>query len=68
VECQKLTEAVTEVLEARGGSAAVRVGPAGSMRDSGKATIDNINWDWVAEQMGTRNASSCMKKWCGCGA
>jgi hypothetical protein len=65
VETQQLAEIVTEVIEARGGAAAQPVGPAGSMRESAKATIDNINWDWVAEQMQTRNASSCMKKWCG---
>jgi hypothetical protein len=63
VETEKLREIVMEVLEARAAQGSQLVGPQGSMRQSGKFTIDNINWDWVADQLGTRPPNSCMNKW-----
>ncbi len=31
--------------------------------DDGRIVLDDINWEIIAEKMGTRNSLQCMDKW-----
>ena len=53
-EVEKLTTAVAASLERR----ALRV-----VEGVLKMTIDGIEWKWVGEQVGTRGAYVCQRKW-----